>query len=167
MKRAVTQESLDLIGHFEGFYSKPYLCPAKVPTIGIGATAYENGKKVTLNDPAITIERAKELLLFELTQKADTIYGFLLKSAVLLNDQQYSALVSFAYNCGCGPIIDHGRSMHEAIKSDNILKIADAFLLYDKAKAGIFGRTIALKGLTRRRKAERYLFLNGVNNFYV
>lgn len=168
MKRPITKEALDLIKHFEGFYSRPYLCPANVPTIGIGSTAYENGKRVKLSDAPITEERAKELLMFELTEKADTIHNFLTKSAVLLNDQQYSALVSFAYNCGCGPIIDSGRSLNEAIKSDSIIKMADAFLLYNKAtkKIGPFKRVVELPGLTRRRKAERYLFLNGVNKFY-
>jgi lysozyme len=106
--------------------------------------------------------------MFELTEKADRIHDFLIKSSVLLSDQQYSALVSFAYNCGTGTILDSGRSMHQAIKSDNIIKIADCFLIYNKAtkKFGPFKRTVELAGLTRRRKAERYLFLNGVNKFY-
>lgn len=168
MNRPITKEALDLIKHFEGFYPKPYKDPVGIPTIGIGSIAYEDGRKVKLTDPPITEERAKELLMFELTEKANTVDAFLKRSAVLLNDQQYSALVSFAYNCGCGPIIDSGRSINEAIKSDNIIKMADAFLLYDKAtkKIGPFKRTVTLPGLTRRRKAERYLFLNGVNNFY-
>lgn len=124
--------------------------------------------KVRIDDFEITHERAYQLLMFELTEKADTIHTFLKKSAVLLSDQQYSALVSFAYNCGCGPIIDSGRSLHEAIKSDNPIKIADAFLIYNKGtkKFGPFKRVVELPGLTRRRKAERYLFLNGVNNFF-
>lgn len=168
MKRPITKEALELIEHFEGFYERPYLDPVGIPTIGIGTVAYENGQKVKLTDPPITKDRAYNLLMWELEEKADTVHNFLLKSAIILNIQQYSALVSFAYNCGCGPIIDSGRSLNEAIKSDNIIKMADAFLLYDKATTGrgIFRRTITLKGLTRRRKAERYLFLNGVNNFY-
>lgn len=168
MKRQITKESLELIKHFEGLYLKPYLCPAKIPTIGIGTIAYPNGKKVSLSDPPITEEKAFEYLMFELTEKADLVHEFLIKSSVLLNDQQYSALVSFAYNCGAGPILDKGRSMHEAILSDSIMEIADCFLIYNKATTGrgIFKRTVELKGLTRRRKAERYLFLNGMNNFY-
>jgi len=37
---------LDLIKKFEGFSSKPYLCPAGIPTIGYGNTYYEDGTKV-------------------------------------------------------------------------------------------------------------------------
>jgi GH24 family phage-related lysozyme (muramidase) len=121
-----------------------------------------------MTDPPITEKRAEELLMYELSDKADRINDFLIKSSVLLSDQQYSALVSFAYNCGCGPIVDSGKSMHEAVKSDNILKIADCFLIYNKAtkRFGPFKRTVTLPGLTRRRKAERHLFLNGFNRFY-
>lgn len=169
MNRPITKEALELIEHFEGFYERPYLDPVGIPTIGIGTVAYENGQKVKLTDSPITKDRAYNLLMWELEEKADTVHNFLLKSAVILNSQQYSALVSFAYNCGCGPIIDSGKSLNEAIKSDNIMKIANTLLIYNKAtkKFGPFKRVVELPGLTRRRKAERYLFLNGVNNFYV
>lgn len=168
MIRPITQESIDLIQHFEGFYSKPYLCPANVPTIGIGTTAYPDGRKVKLSDPAITEAMAEEYLMHELNEKADTVHLFLQKNSILLSEQQYSALVSFAYNCGCGPIIDKGRSLHEAILSDSIVKISNALLLYNKAtkKIGPFKRVVELPGLTRRRKAEQYLFLTGQNKFY-
>lgn len=113
MKRQITKESLELIRHFEGFYPKPYLDSAYIPTIGIGTIAYPNGKKVTLQDALITEAQAYDYLMFELNEKADAVHDFLIKSSILLNDQQYSALVSFAYNCGRGAIIDSGRSLHE------------------------------------------------------
>ena len=168
MKRKITLEALTLIRHFEGFYPKPYDDSTGTITIGIGSIAYPNGQKVKLSDPPITEQNAYEFLMHELSEKSDAIHDFLTRSSVILSDQQYSALVSFAYNCGTGPILDSGRSMHQAIKSDNILKIADCFLIYNKAtkKFGPFKRTVELPGLTRRRKAERYLFLNGINKFY-
>jgi lysozyme len=43
-----------LICMFEGFSAKPYLCSAKVPTIGYGSTYYLNGRRVTLLDKPIT-----------------------------------------------------------------------------------------------------------------
>ena len=46
----ISENGLNLIKEFEGFSSKPYLCPAKIPTIGYGATFYKDGKKVTLQD---------------------------------------------------------------------------------------------------------------------
>ena len=47
---------------FEGLYLRPYLCPAGVPTIGVGCTSYLDGRRVTLNDPPITREHALILL---------------------------------------------------------------------------------------------------------
>ena len=61
-----SQDCLDLIIKFEGISLKPYLCPAKIPTIGVGATMYENGIKVKLTDKTITKERAMGLLAFDL-----------------------------------------------------------------------------------------------------
>lgn len=164
MIRTISIEALNLIEHFEGFYSRPYKCPAGIWTIGIGTIAYPDGRKVSQSDSPISRDRARDFLIYELTEKADTIHKFLQRNSLLLNDQQFSALVSFAYNCGCGPILDSGRSLHEAVMSSNVLKIADAFLLYNKAtkKIGPFKRTVELPGLTRRRKAERNLFLNGI-----
>ena len=54
--------STALAQRFEGLYLSPYLCPAGVPTIGYGATYYEDGTRVTLLDAPITRERAVALL---------------------------------------------------------------------------------------------------------
>ena len=55
----------ELCKRFEGFRSKPYLCPANVATIGYGSTYYANGTKVTLNDPPMSQEEAHLLLMVE------------------------------------------------------------------------------------------------------
>ena len=57
-----SKKGIDLIKKYEGFRSRPYLCPAKVPTIGYGATYYPNGQKVKLSDPAIDEKHASILL---------------------------------------------------------------------------------------------------------
>ena len=44
---------IELIKKFEGFSAKPYLCPAKVVTIGYGNTFYADGTKVKLTDAPI------------------------------------------------------------------------------------------------------------------
>ena len=55
-----------LCRQFEGFRSKPYLCPAGVPTIGYGSTYYADGRKVTLEDPPMDEPTARALLMHEL-----------------------------------------------------------------------------------------------------
>jgi len=57
----LNKEGYDLIKLFEGLSLKPYLCSAKVPTIGYGSTFYENNKKVLMSDPAITNQRNSKL----------------------------------------------------------------------------------------------------------
>jgi len=86
--------------HFEGVFLKPYLCPAAIPTIGVGSTHYEDGKAVTMSDPAITTNRAMSLL--------DTTLATVYMPAVRLlcppsafNAALQAALSDFAYNLGC------------------------------------------------------------------
>ena len=152
----LNKEGLELIEHFEGFYPKPYICPAGVPTIGIGTIAYENGKKVSLKDPAISKERAYELLNHELGDKCEILRSFAIRKGLVWNDNQFSAIVSLCYNLGTGIVTDSGRSIHQALLSKNPEKIKAAFMLYTKAKKRFIMRT--LPGLVRRRKAEIELF---------
>ena len=51
-----------LIKKYEGFSSKPYLCPAGVATIGYGTTRYPDGTKVSMVDEPITEEQATAYL---------------------------------------------------------------------------------------------------------
>jgi lysozyme len=52
-----------LCRQFEGFRSKPYLCPAGIATIGYGSTYYADKRKVTLEDPPMSQEEAHALLM--------------------------------------------------------------------------------------------------------
>lgn len=67
-----------------------------------------------------------------------------------LNENQFSALVSFCYNCGVG-------NLRKLVKGRTAEQIAEAILLYNKASGKV------LNGLVRRREAERQLFLSGGN----
>lgn len=160
--RNINKKGLELIKHFEGCYLRPYIDPVGIPTIGIGTIAYENGKKVTMQDAPITEQRALELLAYELNQKEDIIELFINKRKLILNDNQFSALVSIAYNCGTGIITDPGRSLHQAILNGRPDNVKKAWMLYNKGTKKIFGisRKVELPGLTRRRKAELDLYFS-------
>lgn len=146
----ISDACIDLVKSFEGFFSKPYLCPANVPTIGYGTIIYPNGKKVTLQDLPIDEKKAIEFMRFELNQKAKEVDAM---TTDAVNQRQFDALVSFAYNCGSG-----------ALKGSTLLKrvnanpsdptIVDAFLMWTKAD----GKTLA--GLISRRKAEAKLYFS-------
>lgn len=150
--RLVNKAGIDLIKSFEGLFLKPYLDPIKIPTIGYGTIKYPNGKAVTMQDPAITETQATEYLMHEVEMKASAVEKIV---KVPLNDNEYAALVSFSYNVGSG-----------ALQSSTLLKmlnagadrkvVADQFLRWNKAGGK------ELPGLTRRRQAERSLFLQPI-----
>jgi lysozyme len=139
---------IEMIKSFEGFRGTPYKCSAGVPTIGYGATFYPSGKKVTMTDATITEEQATELLANMLVSFEKYVDSYCIDS---INQNQFDALVSFAYNLGPANL-----------KASTLLKKVNAnpedesirleFLKW--VKAG--GKT--LKGLVRRREAEADLY---------
>ena len=147
--RRVNKAGLDLIKSFEGLFLKPYLDPIKIPTIGYGTIAYPNGKKVTMQDAPITEAQALEYLQFEVDEKAANVERMV---KVPMNDNEFAALASFAYNVGWQGL-EKSTLMKLLNAGSDRGAVADQFLRWDKAA----GKT--LPGLTRRRQAERSLFL--------
>jgi lysozyme len=146
----ISNSCIALVKSFEGFFSKPYLCPAKVPTIGYGTILYPNGKKVTLQDKPCTESEAIDWMRYELNQKAKEVDAM---TTDAVNQHQFDALVSFAYNCGSGAL--KGSTLLKRVNTNPADKtITDAFLMWVKAD----GKT--MKGLVRRRKAEADLYFS-------
>lgn len=162
MRRTINNKGLQLIEEFEGLSLTPYLCPAGIPTIGIGCTRYEDGTKVTLNDPDISLDRAIKLLTHELQYFCNALDSFIVSKNLYIGDNKFSALVCFAFNVGLSPVITNGKLMHDGLLDQNSEKIKKAFLAYTKAtviKNGV-AKKIELPGLVRRRKAEMELFFS-------
>lgn len=143
-------KGLNLIELFEGFYSKPYLDPIGIPTIGYGATYYPNKKKVTMQDKPITEKEASELLKYMLISYENDVKR-LVKSKLTQN--QFDALVSFTYNLGSTNL---GKStlLKKVNVNPNDKSIRDEFMKWNKAGGKVFN------GLTRRRNAESNLYFS-------
>ena len=148
----VNKEGVALVQKYEGFSSKPYLCPAGKATIGYGATFYVDGKAVTLKDKPITQAEATQLLIALLHQFAAKLKPLI---KVNLNDNQFSALVSFAYNVGIGNF--QSSTMLKLINASKFDQAANEFLKWSKARVN--GVLQPLPGLVKRRAAERSLFI--------
>lgn len=89
-----------LIFRFEGFRSRPYLCPAGVATIGYGSTVYANGVRVQLTDPPITVQEAEALVDSELRRH---YLPAVLKLCTKVDTAgRLAALLDFTYNLGVG-----------------------------------------------------------------
>ena len=144
----INEAGLELIKHWEGWRESPYLCSAARPTIGYGSTWDRNGNAVTLDHPDITKEQGEYLLLREVRHSEKAIRR-LVKTE--LTENMFSSLCSFIYNVGSGNFqkstlrMKLNRGQHESAADE----------LSKWVKAG--GRRI--RGLVRRRKQERELFL--------
>ena len=147
---SISAKGLELIKKYEGFESKPYLCPAKVLTIGYGATYYPSGNKVKLSDPAITEGYASNLLQVMVRPYEQAVDSFRRDD---INQNQFDALVSFAYNLGTN-----------ALKNSTLLKKINANP-NDKSIEKEFMKWVnaggkRLQGLVNRRTEESKLYFS-------
>lgn len=146
----ISKAGIDFIIEFEGFSAKACKCvnTEKYYTIGYGHYGSDVKK-----DDTITKEEARKLLESDLlsfekkVSKYDSKYDF--------NQNEFDALVSFAYNVGnIDQLTAKGTRSRE--------KIAECMLLYNKSGGKV------LNGLVKRREAESNLFLSSVStsNYY-
>lgn len=139
----INEAGINLIKSFESLRLTSYLCPAKVWTIGYGHTGKDIKKGMM-----ITEDQANEYL------KNDLVYfeNIVSKSVkVDINENQFSALVSFVFNVGEGAFL--ASTLLKLLNDGNYNGAAQQFLRWNKSKGKV------LPGLTRRRKEEVELFL--------
>lgn len=137
---------MDLIQEFEGCKLTAYLCPAGVWTIGWGSTGLGVGKGVIWTQAEADERYKKDMAAFKSGVQKLVI--------VPITRNQLEALTSFAYNLGLGAL--KGSTLLKYLNAGNYQAAANQFLRWDKAGGKV------LSGLTRRRTAERNLFLSGV-----
>ena len=151
------QKAIELIMQFEGLRLKPYLCKAGVTTIGYGSTRYPNGVRVTLKDPAITPDKALQMLMFDVAVFSKDVD--MLTKAVKLNQNRFDALVSFAYNVGSDIDIDSTpEGLGDSTLLKKVLKNPDDLTIRTEFMKWINANGKPLQGLINRRKAEADLY---------
>ena len=145
-----SKKGIDLIKSYEGFSSKPYLCPANVVTIGYGTTRYPNGVKITLKDAPITEAKALEYLMFDMMSFERNVDAYCRDD---INQNQFDALVSFCYNVGPNSL-KASTLLKKVNINPNDPSIANEFAKWNKGAGRV------LKGLVRRRKEEAQLYFS-------
>jgi len=137
----------DLIKSFEGLRLDAYLCSAGKPTVGFGSTFFEDGTPVKLGDK-ITKERADSLF-----EKISDSFAAKVKNCIQkdINENQFAALVSFAYNVGIGNL-KSSTLLKKVNANPNDPTIMQEFKKWNRASGNV------LAGLTRRREAEANLY---------
>lgn len=146
----LSEHGARFICDFEGFSPRPYRDPVGVWTIGYGST-----ENVGPNTPAVTRQQALARLRREVNEQyAPPVLRAARHAKRTLTQNQADALISAVYNLGPG-VLHPSRSLGAALRKRVGWRkaTADALLLYDRAGGK------RLPGLTRRRKAERALFL--------
>lgn len=145
--RQINQAGFELIKSFESCVLHVYRDAVGLPTIGWGHLI-KAGEKFT----TITQEEADELFRRDLAIFEAAVEG---QVRVPLTDNQFSALVSLAFNIGTGNFKDS--TLLRLLNHGEYRLAADQFGRWNKAKGRV------LRGLTRRRAAERALFLSDMN----
>jgi lysozyme len=150
------EELYQMIAKDEGLRLSPYLCPAGVPTIGYGNTFYPSGAKVTMKDKPITQATAYWMLKQTVNMFAKDVDKLVTST---INQNQFNALVSFAYNVGSDIDMDN---IPEGLGDSTLLRkvnanpndptIAREFAKWNKVNGKINN------GLTKRRQREANLY---------
>lgn len=160
----LSEKGETLIKHFESCRLEAYQDSKGIWTVGWGNTSYENGARVKSGD-RLSQHRADDLFK-RIVQHFVNDVNYLTKGTYL-KQQQFDALVSFAYNLGSDIDIDNiaeglgDSTLLKLIKLDNKHpEIPSQFRKWNKSDGKV------LAGLTRRRKAEAWLYTSGELNFF-
>lgn len=138
------KEAVELAKHFEGLYLKPYICPARYPTIGYGHLLK------SLDHPSITKEEAEALLSLDMQTATN---GALRMCPVLLLEptDRLAALADFCFNLGVGRLQTSTlrRRINQGDWNEAIYEL----------KRWVNGGGRKLQGLVLRRDAEAQMIL--------
>jgi lysozyme len=147
-----SDDGVALIKLYEGCKLKAYKCPAGVWTIGYGHTTMA-GEPTVVEGMKITAVEATNILKRDLKKFEDDVAQSV---TVPLSQNQFDALISFAFNVGIG-----------ALRKSTLLRKLNAGQ-YDAVPAELMKWTKAggkeLPGLVKRRRSEAGLW-RGVDDF--
>jgi lysozyme len=156
----VSPKTIEMIKHHEGVRFKPYQCPAKLWTIGVGHVLYPNQGKMPIDqrngyalhpedNRAFSKDEVNAILRADLARFEKGVATY---CPVPLTQGQFDALVSFSFNVGLGTL--QRSTMRQKVIRGDMEGAAEELLKYCMAGGKI------LKGLQKRRIDERAVFLS-------
>jgi lysozyme len=156
----VSPKAIEMIKHHEGVRFKPYQCPAKLWTIGVGHVLYPNQIKILLpergayalhseDNRTFTKDEVNGILRADLDRFERGVERF---CPVPLTQGMFDGLVSFSFNVGLGTL--QRSTLRQKLLRGDKEGTAEELLKYCMAAGKV------LKGLQNRRIDERALFLN-------
>lgn len=146
--RLIPKVALDLVQYFEGCQLKAYTDEVGVWTIGWGHTGLQHKDGTVYRGRVITQAQADDLLDYDMQQFERRVTALV---RIPISDYMFGALVAFDFNTGG---LDDSTLLLQLNDDDgNIMDAADQFMRWNHAGGRV------LRGLTKRRAAERALFL--------
>jgi len=150
-----------MISHHEGLRLKPYRCPARLWTIGVGHVIDPNHAKVKMEDRlslpcpegwnrTFTMEEVNAILAKDLERFERGVLKYC--PSAVARQGWMDALVSFSFNVGLGTL--QRSTLRQKFNRGEYEAAADEFMKYTKAGGKV------LKGLVNRRNDERLMFLS-------
>ena len=159
---SISEAGIQLIKSFEGCHSSPYKCPATLWTIGYGRVLYPDQARLKNEERTAYPLRSEHNRVFAndeidalLEADLQRFEAGVLRLCPATADRQchMDAVVSFAFNVGLGNL--QSSTLRMKYNRGDYEGAADEFLKWNKAGGKV------LRGLERRREAERALFLAG------
>ncbi len=138
---------IELVVHFEGFYSKPYRCPAGKLTVGFGHVIQPGESFIN----GISLPEAYRILTQDL-KAAEKAVSDLVKTK--LTQEQFDALVDFVFNLGVGAFANS--TLLKLLNKSDYVGAAGQFQRWSYV-----GKK-KLPGLETRRRFEEILFRSGI-----
>ena len=149
MTRQISPHGLEKLKQWEGLKTKAYKDAGGVWTIGYGHTAMA-GSPQPYQGQVITAAEAENILLKDLAQYEAAVEN---NVNVKLNDNQFAALVSFAFNVGIGAF--KNSTLLKKLNQGDFNAVPTELMKWTKAGGK------KLQGLVNRRRAEGYLWMEG------
>lgn len=154
----ISAQAVEMIKHHEGVRFKPYRCPAKLWTVGVGHVLYPEQGKLSIenrdefllrpeDDRVWTKEEVDGILRADLQRFERGVVQLL---PIVLTQGEFDACVSFSFNVGLGTL-QRSTFRQKIIRGDKDAAI-ESLLQYCKAGGKV------LRGLENRRKDEAALF---------
>ena len=156
----VSDRAISVIKHHEGVRFRPYRCPAKLWTIGVGHVLYPDQGKIPLDqrdgyqlkeqdNRQFTPQEVDGILKHDLARFESGVERL---CPVQLTQGEFDALCSFAFNVGLGAL--QRSTLRAKVNRNDKEGAAEEFAKYTKAGGKVY------QGLVNRRKDERALFLS-------
>ena len=154
----VSAKAVKMIQHHEGVRQKPYRCPAKLWTVGVGHVLYPEQGKLKIDERdgfalkiedfrVFSMEEVDAILRTDLDRFERGVEKF---CPVPLTQGQFDALVSFSFNVGLGTL--QRSTLRQKVLRGDMEGASEELLKYCMAGGKV------LRGLLNRRKDEQAVF---------